>query len=64
MSNVAETLRSGGKRERVHDAQAVFKLPKRAKALVNEIAEKQGGSDADIYRDALAEYLERRGYRL
>lgn len=64
MATVADTLRTGGKRVKIHDAQMVFKLPKRAKELVNEIATKQEESEGGIVREALAEYFERRGYRL
>jgi hypothetical protein len=63
MENVIEQLSSGGKRAKVHDAQLVTKVPGRAKALVNEIAESRGVSDAVIVREALGEYFERRGYR-
>lgn len=63
MSTVADSLRTGGKRARTHDAQMVTKLPARAKALVTEVATAQGVSEAAIVRDALAEYFERRGYR-
>lgn len=59
-----EALRSGGKRVKIHDAQAVFKLPKAVKKLVVDIAKKGEESEADVYRAAVAEYLDRRGYRL
>lgn len=64
MATVSDALRSGGKRPKVHDAQIVTKAPRRAKELVNEIADSRGVSEATIVREALAEYLERRGYRL
>lgn len=64
MATTVEQLRTGGKRVRTHDAQMVFKLPSRAKDLVGEIAEGQQVSEAHIARDAIAEYLEKRGYRL
>lgn len=63
MSNVTDALRTGGKRTKTHDAQMVVKLPARAKELVNEVAVKREVSEATIVREALAEYLERRGYR-
>ena len=63
MTTLTEALSSGGKRAKIHDAQMVFKLPKRAKELVNEVALKQGASDGAVLREALAEYFERRGYR-
>lgn len=63
MSNAIEALNAGGKRVRVHDAQMVFKLPKRAKELVAEVASSTGTSEGAILRAALGEYLERRGYR-
>ncbi len=42
--------------------KAVFKLPKAVKALVAEIAAGQSKSEGAIYREAMAEYLTRRGY--
>ena len=63
MSNIIETLSSGGKRARIHDAQMVTKLPKRAKELVSEVAKARDVSDSTIVREALGEYFERRGYR-
>lgn len=63
MASIADTLRTGSKRARIHDAQTVLKHPKRVKELVGEIADRQGVSEASIWREALAEYLERRGYR-
>ena len=55
-------LGGSGKRPRVHDAQLVTKLPKPVKTLVNEIAAKEGVTEATIVRRALGEFLERRGY--
>lgn len=63
MSNALADLRTGGKRTRVHDAQLVIKLPSRAKELVKQVADGREVSEATIVRDAIAEYLERRGYR-
>lgn len=64
MTNGIDALRTGGKRVRVHDAQMVLKLPSAAKSLVETIGEKHGESGAAIVREAIAEYLEKRGYRL
>jgi hypothetical protein len=64
MATISDTLRTAARRPRVHDAQIVTKLPKRAKELVNEIARGRGTFEATIVREALAEYLERRGYRM
>lgn len=64
MTNGLEALRSGGKRVRVHDAQMVVKLPAAVKALVEEIGATREGSAGAVVRDALAEYLEKRGFRL
>lgn len=63
MSDVTDALNSAGKRTRTHDAQMVIKLPASAKTLVRKAGESQGVSDATIMRWALAEWLERRGYR-
>lgn len=57
------SLTGGGKREKVNDAQMVTKLPSAVKALVEEIGEGRGESAATITREALGEYLARRGYR-
>lgn len=57
------SLTTGNKRELVNDAQMVTKLPKAVKALVNGIAEERGVSEALVVREALGEYLARRGYR-
>lgn len=63
MSSTVDALRTGGKRVRVHDAQMVIKLPSSAKALLKSIADKREVSEAVVAREAIAEYLERRGYR-
>lgn len=62
MSNLIEALSGTGKRERVHNAQMVLKLPLAAKQLVNAVAQEDNVSDSAIVRIALAEYFERRGY--
>jgi len=64
MATVSDALRSGSKRPKIFDAQMVTKVPGRAKELVNEIARDRSTSEADVVREALAEYFERRGYRL
>lgn len=63
MSDVNDALRTGGRRERTHDAQIVIKLPKSAKDLLRTAAKSQGVSDATVIRVALAEWFEKRGYR-
>lgn len=63
MGAAVDALRSGGKREKIHDTQMVFKLPSTAKALIKQAAEAQTKTEGAIVRDALAEYFERRGYR-
>ncbi len=50
------------KRARIHDAQVVTKMPKAMKTLISDFAKGRDWSDADVVRDALAEYFERRGY--
>jgi len=62
MSAINE-LRSSASRRRIHDSQIVTKLPADAKTLISRIADDQGVSDSAIVRLAIAEYLERRGYR-
>jgi hypothetical protein len=57
------SLASGRKREKINDAQIVTKLPSAVKALINEVATKEGVSDATITREALGEYFHKRGYR-
>lgn len=63
MSNTIEQLTNGGKRVKTHDAQMVTKLPKAAKDLVKKVAGDLHISEADIVREALAEWFTRRGYR-
>lgn len=57
-----DAMTGGGKRVKVHDAQTVIKLPQTVKDLISEIAGGREVSDAEIYREAIAEYLTRRGY--
>ncbi len=64
VANEIAALRSGGKRVRIHDAQMVVKLPAAVKTLVEEIGKGREDSGATVVREALAEYLEKRGYRL
>ncbi|HKZ21204.1 MAG TPA: ribbon-helix-helix protein, CopG family [Acidimicrobiia bacterium] len=63
MSNPISDLTNGGQRTKVHDAQILAKLPSSAKALLQKAADSQGVTLAVVIRTALAEYLERRGYR-
>lgn len=63
MSGALSGLTGTGGRVKVHDAQMVIKLPSAAKALVKTAAEAQGFSEATVVRHAIAEYLERRGYK-
>lgn len=65
MSAIKEALgemATSGKRVKVHDAQTVLKLPTAVKDLVKKVADERGVSEATIYREAVAEYLTRRGY--
>lgn len=55
-------MATSGQRVRVHDDQIVLKLPKSVKKLVKDIADARHTSAATIHREALAEYLTRRGY--
>lgn len=57
-----EALETAGQRAKVHDAVMNTKLPSAVKALVNTIAKERDVSDSLIVREALAEYLTRRGY--
>lgn len=57
-----DAMTSGGKRVKIHDAQTVIKLPQTVKDLVSEIAGGRDVSDSVIWREAMAEYLTRRGY--
>lgn len=57
-----DAMTGGGKRVKVHDAQTVIKLPQPVKDLVIEIAGGREVSEAEIWREAMAEYLTRRGY--
>lgn len=66
MSEISQSLDAmtgNGKRVRVHDAQTVIKHPEAVKQLVSEIAESRGVFDSVIWREAMAEYLIKRGYK-
>lgn len=72
MSNEATTVSESaalaqlggtGKRQKIHDAQIVFKLPKPVKALIQEYAGTEEVSDGQVIRWALAEYFEKRGIK-
>jgi DNA-binding MurR/RpiR family transcriptional regulator len=58
-----DDLNRVGRRVKTHDQQLVVKLPAAAKALIREIGEKEGVSDATIVRMALAEWMTKRGYK-
>jgi hypothetical protein len=62
ISTSLDAMASGGKRVKVHDAQTVIKLPSAVKDLVSEIAGNREVSDSLIWREAMAEYLTKRGY--
>ena len=62
MSNILDALATGSKRPRVHNAQMVTKLPASVKELVESYAAERQESAADVVRDALREFFERRGY--
>ena len=57
-----QALESVGRRAKVHDAVMNVKLPQTVKALVKGIAADRDVSDSQVVREALAEYLTRRGY--
>lgn len=61
MAGTLQALSGNGKREKVHDAQMVNKLPAAAKALVEAHAAEQGVSASAVVRWALGEYFEKRG---
>lgn len=61
-STALAAMATGGKRQKVHNAQAVIKLPSTVKELVNSIAAEREVSDSVVWREAMAEYLTRRGY--
>lgn len=60
-TGIAE-MATSGKRVRVHDSQAVIKLPRSVKKLVRDIADARHVSEATVIREAIAEYLTKRGY--
>lgn len=63
--NTAEllaTLTSPNRRPRIHNSQVVFKAPQAMKDLVEQYAKSNSTDAAAIYRAAVAEYLERRGF--
>ena len=62
MAAQINALQQTARREKIHDAQIVVKLPASVKELIEKIGADQGTSAASIHRAALGEYLERRGY--
>lgn len=64
MSDLLNSLTAPNKRVKIHDAQMVNKVPKRAKELVEEIAAKREISSSAVVREALGEYFAKRGYRM
>ena len=62
IKNSIESMTEVKKRVRIHDSQVVLKLPSSVKALVSRIAGERGVSDATVIREAMAEYLTKRGY--
>lgn len=63
MGALTNSLRSGGSRQKIHNDQMMVKLPSAVKKIVENIGTETGTSASAVVRDALAEYLERRGYR-
>jgi predicted transcriptional regulator len=66
MSDITDSLDAmtgSNKRVRIMDAQTVIKHPEAVKQLVSEIAESRGVFDSVIWREAMAEYLTKRGYK-
>ena len=61
-ADLLATLTAPNRRPRVHNAQVVFKAPKAMKDLVEDYAKENETDAAAIYRAAVAEYLERRGF--
>lgn len=57
------SLSTPGKRVRVNDDQIVIKLPSVVKELVEGIAKGRDESAAAVWREAMGEYLAKRGYR-
>lgn len=57
-----DAMKSSSKRVKVHNAQTVVKHPAAIKELVNTIAEKNETSESAIWREALGEWLAKRGY--
>lgn len=62
MSHGLELLATKGTREVVHDAAMNFKLPASVKQLIEEYAAEKKETAAQVVRDALSDYFERRGY--
>lgn len=61
-TNPLEALTSTGKREKVHDEKLLVKHPAAVRTLVKQVAAETGLSENGVWRDAMAEYLGRRGF--
>lgn len=62
ISNALDAMAVGGKRVKVHDEMIPIKHPKPVRELVKRVAEDRGMTEAAVWREAMGEYLTRRGY--
>lgn len=62
VTNALEAMSTSGKRTKVHDEMIPIKHPKPVRALVKKVAEDTGRTEAAVWREAMGEYLTRRGY--
>jgi len=62
VSTALEAMSTGGKRVKVHDEMIPIKHPGPVRELVKKVAEQRGMTEAAVWREAMGEYLTRRGY--
>ncbi len=57
-----DLLAAVARRPKIHDAVMNTKIPSSVKALVEQEADRRGVTPAAVVREAVGEYLQRRGY--
>lgn len=62
VSAALEAMSTGSKRVRVHDEMIPIKHPSTVRELVKRVAADQGVSEAAVWREAMGQYLTRKGY--
>lgn len=62
VSTALDAMTTSGKRAKVHDEMIPVKHPGAVRDLVKKVAEDRSMTEAAVWREAMGEYLTRRGY--